>query len=259
MLGRRRELILIIGGLIGLNLLLGWFLGRLWKDYRSRTQWLYAGTSAQSRAPLAAGSNRTGQPQSFVEIVGRDVFSPLRGSPPPQPPEAANAPKLPILFGTMNLGSGRFALMAPGDQASPVSKRVLPGEEIGGYKLVSIGTSNVVLEWQEKKITLDISESARHVPGIVEKTASPSLHPAPMTMAGSTTSSATTVAPFTVGPSASAARSSMPGAFPDVPEGTVVDGKRKVLVPTPFGPVVQWQEVGQPPAQAAQPAGGPNK
>jgi hypothetical protein len=259
MLGRHREQILIIGGLIGLNVLLSWFLGRLWKDYRSRTQWLYAGASAPSRAPLAAGSNRTEQPQSFVEIVDRNVFSPLRGSPPPQPAEAANAPKLPILFGTMNLGSGRFALMAPGDQASPVSKRVLPGEEIGGYKLVSIGTSNVVLEWQEKKITLDISESARLVPGIVEKTASPSLHPAPMTTAGSTTGLGTTVAPLVVGPTASAARSSMPGAFPDVPEGTLVGGKRKVVVPTPFGPLVQWEDVGQPAAQVAQPTGGPNK
>ena len=259
MLDRRREQILIIGGLIGLNLLLGWFLGRLWKDYRSRTQWLYVGASTQSRALLAAGSIRTGQPQSFVEIVDRNVFNPLRGSPPPQSPEAVNAPKLPILFGTMNLGSGWFALMAPGDQVPLVSKRVLPGEEIGGYKLVSIGTANVVLEWQEKKITLDISESARHVPGIVEKTAGPSMRPAPTTIVGSTTSSGTTVAPLTVGSSASAARSSMPGAFPDVPEGTVVGGKRKVVVPTPFGPVVQWQEVGQPPAQAAQPAGGPNK
>jgi hypothetical protein len=194
-----------------------------------------------------------------VEIVERNVFSPLRGSPPPQPPEAANAPKLPILFGTMDLGSGRFALMAPGDQASPVSKRVLPGEEIGGYKLVSIGTSDVLLEWQEKKITLDISESARPVPGMVEKTAAPGLHPAPMSITGSTASSGTTVAPLIVGPTAPAARSSMPGGFPDVPIGTVVGGKRKVVVQTPFGPAEQWQEVGQPGAQATQPTGGPNK
>lgn len=259
MLGRRREQILIIGGLIGLNILLGWVLGRLWKDYRSRTQWLYAGAPAQSLAPLAAGSNQAGQPQSFVEIVDRNVFSPLRGSPPPQPQEEAKAPKLPTLFGTMNLGDGRFALMAPGDQPSPVGKRVLPGEEIGGYKLVSIGTANVVLEWQEKKITLDISESTRHVPGIVEKTANPSPHPSPITTAGSTVNAGTTVAPLSGGASTSAARSSPRGAFPDVPEGTVVGGKRKVVVQTPFGPVVQWQEVGQPASQAPQQTGGPNK
>ena len=195
MLARRREQILIIVGLIGLNILLGWFMGRLWKDYRSRTQWLYAGASAQPPATRAAGSNQAGQPQSFVEIVDRNVFSPLRGNRPPQPQEEAKAPKLPLLFGTMNLGNGRFALMAPGDQPSSVSKRVLPGEEIGGYKLVSIGTSNVVLEWQEKKITLDISESARRAPGNVEKTANASLRSAPGSTAGSAPTPVMTVGP----------------------------------------------------------------
>jgi hypothetical protein len=259
MLARRREQILIIAGLLGVNILLGWFLVRLWKDYRSRTQWLYSAAPVQPPATLAAGPNQAGQPQSFVEIVDRNVFSPLRGRPP-QSQEDAKAPKPPILFGTMDLGNGWFALMAPGDQPSPVSKRVLPGEEIGGYKLVSIGTSNVVIEWQEKKITLDISESAPRVPGSVEKTAGASARPVP----GATTASAPTPV-RTVGAvsegaaSVSAARSTPPGASPDVPAGTVVGGKRKVLVPTPFGPSVQWQDVAPAGSQAPQQTGGPNK
>jgi hypothetical protein len=256
MLARRREQILIIVGLVGLNILLSWCLGRLWKDYRNRTQWLYAGAPAQPPATLVAGPNQAGQPQSFVEIVDRNVFSPLRGSPLPQSQEEAKAPKPPFLFGTMNLGNGWFALMAPGDQPSPVSKRVLPGEEIGGYKLVSIGASNVVLEWQEKKITLDISESARRVPGNVERTASASPRPAP----GSAPSPVRSIAPvFGGAASVPAPRLGPPGVSPDAPPGTVVGGKRKVLVQTPFGPLVQWEDVGQPGSQAPQPTGGPNK
>ena len=258
MLARRREQILIIVGLIGLNILLGWFTGRLWNDYRSRTQWLYTGALAQPLAAPAASPNQTGQPQSFVEIVDRSVFSPLRGSRPPQPQEEAKPPKPPLLFGTMNLGNGWFALMAPGDPPSPVSKRVLPGEEIGGYKLVSIGTSNVVLGWQEKKITLDISESAGRVRGIGEKTASARL--APVSRAGTAPNQVTTVAPVSGrGPSPPAPGSGTPGASPDAPLGTVVGGRRKVLVPTPFGPMVQWREVGQPGSEAPQPSGNPNK
>jgi hypothetical protein len=57
MLGRRREQILIIAALIGLNLVLGWRLGLLWKDYRSRIRWLSAGPAAQRGPTLAAGSN----------------------------------------------------------------------------------------------------------------------------------------------------------------------------------------------------------
>jgi hypothetical protein len=259
MLARRREQILILFGLVGLNILLGWFLAQRWKDHRSRTELLYASAPAQPLATPAAGLNRgAGQPQSFVEIVDRNVFSPLRGSQPPQPQEEAKAPRPPLLFGTMNLGDGWFALMAPGDQPSPASKRVLPGEEIGGYKLVSIGTSNVVIEWQEKKITLDISESARRGP--IEKTASPSVRAAPVTTAGSAPSPMTPVAPFAGGAGfTSHAQSAPPGASPDVPPGTIIGGKQKVLVPTPFGMRPAWQDVGQAGSQAPNQTGSPNK
>jgi hypothetical protein len=258
MLGRRREQILIIGGLIGLNVLLGWFLGRLWKDYRSRTEWLSAGVVAQRAPTLSAGSNQPAQPQSFVEIVDRNIFTPLRGSQPPQPQEEAKAPKLPLLFGTMNLGEGRFALMSPGDESPPVSKRVLPGEEIGGYKLVSIGTSNVVVERQEKKITLEIAEPASRGPGTAERTAN--VRPGVGTTAASTPNPVMTVGSVSGGATPAGAVNLRPsGLPPDVPEGTIVGGKRKVLVQTPFGPVVQWQDVAPSGSQPAQQTGGPNK
>jgi len=261
MLARRREQILIIAGLIGLNILLSWFLGRFWKDYRSRSQWLEVAAPAQPRATMATGPSRAGEPQSFVEIVDRNVFSPLRGSPPSQPQDEAKAPKLPFLFGTMNLGNGWFALMAPGDQASPASKRVLPGEEIGGYKLVSIGASNVVIEWQEKKITLDISESARRVPGKIEKTASGGARVAPVSTSGSfAPTTGRTTAPVSVaGAPPPVDQFAPPGAPPDAPPGTVVGGKRKVLVPTPFGSFAQWEDVGPAGSQTPQQTGGPNK
>jgi hypothetical protein len=260
MLGRRREQIFIIGGLIGLNVLLGWLLGRLWKDYRSRTEWLSAGVAAERAPSLAAGSNQPAQPQSFVEIVDRNVFSPLRGRQPAQPQEQAEAraPKLPLLFGTMNLGEGRFALMSPGDQSPPISKRVLPGEEIGGYKLVSIGTSNVVVEWQEKKITVEIAEPASRGPGTAERTAN--VHPSVGTTAASTPGQVMTVGSVSGGATPARAINPRPPGPPlDVPEGTIVGGKRKVVVQTPFGPVVQWQDVAPSGTQPTQQSAAPNK
>jgi len=257
MLGRRREQILIIAGLLGLNILLGWFLGEAWKDYRASIQRLAAGVEVQRAPGHAAVANQPGQPQSFVGIVDRNVFSPLRGNQPPQPQEEAKAPKLPILFGTMNLGDGRFALMSSGEESPPLSKRVLPGEEIGGYKLVSIGTSNVVLEWKEKKVTLEITEPAKRGGGTTERT--PNVRSA-AAASGAIAPRATTVGPAPGGAaSAAAARLEPPGAPPDAPLGTVVGGKKKVLLPTPFGTLVQWQDVGPSPPQAPQQNAAPNK
>jgi hypothetical protein len=257
MLGRKRELILIVSGLIALNVLLGWLLVGRWKEYRNSIQWLSQGVAPQRALASATGSNQTGQPSSFVDIVDRNVFSPLRGSVPAQVQEVAKAPRLPVLFGTMNLGSGRFALMSPGDQSPPLSKRVLPGGEIGGYKLVSIGTSNVVVEWQDKRITLEIAPPAPRAPGTIERT--PNVHTGPATAAAGAPGAVPVAVPDT-GPGASAtARTGQPGSPPDVPVGTIVGGKRKVLVPTPFGPVVQWQDVNPNGSQTPQQTGAPNK
>jgi hypothetical protein len=257
MFGRRRELIFTIGGLIALNVLLCWLLVGRWKEYRSSIQWLSRGVATQHAPASAAGLNRPAQPPSFANIVDRDVFSPLRGSAPAQAQADVKVPRPPVLFGTMDLGSGRFALMSPGDQSPPLSKRVLPGGEIGGYKLVSIGTSNVVVEWQDKRITLEIAPPAPRVPGTIERT--PNVRTGPATAAAGAPGAAPVVVPNTGLGASATARSGQPGSPPDVPVGTVVGGKRKILVPTPFGPVVQWEDVNPAGSQTPQQTGAPNK
>jgi len=256
MLGRRREQILILGALIGLNILLGWFLVLCWKEYRARTQWLSRTPAAQHALAGGRGVGLARQVQSFVEIVDRNLFSPLRGAAPPQPAEAAKAPKLPILFGTMDLGNGRFALMSPADQSPPLSKRILPGEDIGGYKLLTVGASNVVLEWQEQQITLEITEPTSHSPSNVERTAN--LRSG--ATGGGTPSQVSTVGSVSGGANPSTAASlGAPAGPQDVPAGTVVGGKRKVVVQTPFGSSVQWQDVGPAKSQEPQQAVPPPK
>jgi hypothetical protein len=114
----------------------------------------------------------------------------------------------------------------------------------------------VVIGWQEKKITLEISESARQAP--FEKTANASPRPAPVTTAGSAPNPVTTVSPRVGGAGlTSPARSAPPGASPDVPPGTIIGGKQKVLVQTPWGSLAVWQDVGGAGSQA--PPGSPNK
>jgi hypothetical protein len=256
MLARRREQIIVLLGLLGLNLGLAWSLERYWKDYRSRTQWVYAqpapvtstSPSELSRAPAAA--------QSFAEIVNRTIFRPERTNEVAT--ESAKAPELPLLYGTMNLGDGLFAMMAPGDQLTGLSKRVFPGDEIGGYKLVSIARSQVVVEWGEKKVTIDVSESARRVPRVIEKTAKTAATSPP----GASSSAGTGSQATTVGSAASrsvvvgsgkssgafAGFNAPPAAPPDAPVGAVVGGKRKVMRMSMMGPTYWWEDAEQPKA-----------
>ena len=257
MLARRREQIYLVLGHIGVNILLGWLLARLWKDYRRRVEWLYVSAPAEPLStPAASPTYKGGTPQSFVEIVDRNVFSPLRGVQPPQPVEAPKAPPLPLLFGTMNLGNGRFAVMAPGGQATAGSKQVLLGEEIGGYKLVSVNTSTVVVQWQDTKTTLEISSPTSRVPGMIEKTVSASVHQAPITTVGSVPGRST-AAPTPFGGAAINSAARTPGS--DVPPGTVINGKKKVLLPTPFGVKTLWVDVGTTGTESTNQATGPNK
>ena len=253
MLTGRREQIVLLLCLVVANVALGWHLGRLWREYRSRTRWIYATAATEAAAVPAVDSAQPLMSQNFADIVDRNLFSPQRTNQPPQTAQEVKPPELPLLYGSMNLGKGWFALMAPGGEASPVPKRVVPGDEIGGYKLVSIAVSQVVLNWQGKQVTVDVSESARRVPRIVERAAAPE---------GASGRSQPGPAPAATGRgpvisvSGSAEKDhvnepwSPPGAKPDTPEGTVIDGRRKVVVDTPFGKQIEWQLVNPSEPQA---------
>jgi len=253
-LTRRRERIIVFVGLLTLNLGFGWMLSRYRKDYRSRTQWLYAQrtigpvTEARTLGTSAAA-------QSFTEIVNRTIFRPERTNEPPA--ETVKIPELPLLYGTMNLGDGVFAMMAAGDQANALSKPVHPGEEVGGFKLVSIGDSQVVVAWGEKQFTVNVWESARKLPGIVDKPAPTG--PSTQSTSGGVsrvTSSGGSPAPAVVAGSTRAKTgfpgfNAPPGASADAPAGTIMGGKRKIVVQTPFGPTVRWDDV-EPGKDSAQ-------
>jgi hypothetical protein len=248
MLSRRREQFIVFLGLVAVNAALGRYLYRQGRDYQGRTQWIYGGVAQAEGSALPTRQARNVEAQSFAEIVNRSLFRQDRGNE--SPTESAKVPELPFLYGTMNLGNGSFALMAAGDQPTGLSKRVFPGEEIGGYKLVSIAGSQVVVEWGEKKVTIDVSESARRVPRVIEKTQNTvaTSPPVASSSAGSG-SQVTTVTPSsrsrtdarkTSGP---AGYNAPPGAPVDAPAGTIIGGKRKV-VQRLFGmEKVYWEDV----------------
>lgn len=265
MLIRRREQWVLLLGILVLNGLLVWKLRKLWGDYRSRTEWIYRGVAAE-KTTASEGTPSGPQPaQTFAEIVNRNLFRPDRSNE--SPAETVKAPPLPLFYGSMNLGAGEFAMMTPGDQPTALERRVALGEEVGGYKLESIAGTRVVVVWGEKKFTITASESARRVPPVLSRTeAPPPPRPSPAQASGTSpvTSVASSPAPTGVtagggdsrNRAAYAGYNAPPGAPPDAPAGTIINGRKKYVTPTPFGTQVFWQDVEQ---TSAQPAAGNDK
>jgi len=255
MFTRRREQIIVLLGLLALNGGLAWLLSHYWRDYHTRVQWIYA--RRPSEAEAASASPRVPAGETYTAIVDHNLFRPDRANVGPA--EAPKMPDLPLLYGTMNLGAGTFAMMATADQTNGTSKPVHVGEEIGGFKLVSIADSQVVVGWGEKRFTVNVWESARRVPRVVDRTgATPAAAPA------ATQSAAVAGAPRTAGATAVPVVAgndqqktgfvgfyAPPGAPADAPVGTVFGGKRKEAVQTMFGTTYRWVDAG--PAQSNTP------
>jgi hypothetical protein len=247
MFSRRREQLVLFLGLAVISAALGWYLVRQGRDYEARTQWMYHGVKAVESSVRASRPPQKMTEQNFSDIVTHNLFRPDRSNA--SPTEAAKMPEPPILYGTMNLGDGTFALMAAGNSASAPSKRVVPGDEIGGYKLVSIAGSKVVVEWGGKQTTIDVEESAQRAPRVAAATAPPprAAEPRAVSTAGARV---TAVAPSSGSSGASGGKSAgftgfnaPPGAPPNAPPGTVFEGKKKVVRQTMFGPSVWWEDV----------------
>ncbi len=268
MLARRREQILLLIGLGVVNGLLAWRAGQLWSAYRHRVQQVYGVTNPAAIAPgqLTLVRSYPSGPQSFAAIVDHDLFQPDRNV---KRVGEAKRPALPVLYGSMNLGDGWFALMAPGDQPSSLPKKVLPGDDIGGYKLVSIGNSRVVVEWSGQQFPVDEGETSRHGSPTSEQASGAPLpasgSPRPVAAAANraqVTVIGETAPASPTGPASGegenkfspAGYNAPPGAPADAPEGTVIGGKRKVVTRSPFGTSVFWVDVPKPAPQRASEA-----
>ncbi len=251
MLSRRREQIVVLFALIAVNLGLGWSMRRSWADYRARTQWIYGqglpGEAPASNAPAVS----TPPAQSFAEIVNRNLFRPERTNE--LATESAKMPDLPILYGTMNLGNGMFAVMAPGDKPAGVSRQVFPGQEVGGFKLVSVANSQVEVAWHDKKFTIDVWESSRRLPRVVDTTAAshPGTTTAPAPAPAAAPSRVTIVPPASSSANLEELRKKFTpagfnapaGAPLDAPDGFVLGGRRKHVEKTMMGDKVWWEDI----------------
>lgn len=178
---------------------------------------------------LAAGYSLI--PQKFLFDPSRNstVVEVVVVTPPPPP---RPMPALPRFHGEMNLG-GIMAVLS--ETPNSPQKFMKPGETIGEFKLLDVNTQELVFEWDGQTIHKGLNELTDRGAAPGDSRGSSAAPPAPAP-----------VLQTPLGPGAATpqgARLCIPND--STPEGTVVDGFRKVSLPTPFGVSCRWDPVGK--------------
>ena len=185
-------------------------------------------------------------PAGYAAIAEETLFDRSRNpnvpvevpaAPPPKP-----MPPLPLYHGQMNIGTGPMAILSV--TATSAHQGLHAGETIGQFKLVDVTSDEITLEWEGKTIRKNVDE-------LLDRSASQ--QQAAVTAARTDQPAAPAALPP---PPAAAKTATGPGADTgagfkrcepndSTPAGTVVDGFRKVINPTPFGEACRWDPVGR--------------
>lgn len=233
---------------ISINLLLlcsaaflGYELRSQWNRYRSDHDiTLLKSGSGVAESSSKTGINSAGVP-NYAAIVDNDLFSADRTSviPIEAPAESVKpaAPK-PILMGTMRLDEDEFALMVSDSPKESTSyKRLKVGDALDGYTLVKILDQKVMMssEGKDVEVRLSVNEPSKMVARDTQSGAS---------AAAGAVGQVTSVGSGTPGVSAGGGTvTNQPLPKGTIPVGTILNGRRKKLVPSPFGMMETWEEV----------------
>ena len=147
--------------------------------------WLAAGISATWRSNHAryeqfvtsaatpwAGVSKAGMPgtglatvpASYSVLLAHNLFSSDRNNNQALASVSNGRPPVPLVIGTVNLGSGPVALMAESRKAAKGTfRRLKVGDEIGGYRVAEIAEHQVIIEFEGQKTAIDVYESAENV------------------------------------------------------------------------------------------------
>jgi len=173
--------------------------------------------------------NFSGIPDNHPFHIERNNVIPP--DPPPEMQAKVTAPK-PVLMGTMGFSGNSYALMVSSlSREAAVYKKVKVGEILDGYTLVKILPDKVVMRVDGNELDVRLDDQPR---------------PKPQAPAYAGAADAANRVASMDGPGAASAnigRADVRPAPQDVPEGTIVNGKRKRLVASPFGPTIVWEDV----------------
>jgi len=173
----------------------------------------------------------------YNDIAQKMLFSKDRNAvvvvEPPPAPKPIPMPPLPLFHGLMDLGDGPIAIMSMGPKGP--HRDYQPGDTVGPFKLVAVNNDELVLEWEGQTVTKKVDE-------ILDRGSGAPPAPGPPAAAATAAPPPPVVARAPAAPGGDLSpgiKGCQPGDTS--PAGTVADGFRKVIKPTPFGARCFWE------------------
>ena len=180
----------------------------------------------------------------FADVAMKNLFSKDRNPnvivDPSAPAACKPQPPFPVAHGVM-LWDGVPPTIVLSEKAGGPQKGYHPGDTIGPWKIVSVDNSYADFEWDGKEFKKRIDELIDRTPIAQAEPPAPASAPAnappkPATQTLSNNSHSGPGSDTGSGYKACVAGDSSPN-------GTVVDGMKKVLTATPFGSGCTWEPV----------------
>lgn len=192
-------------------------------------------------------------PSNYRGIVEHHLFHFHRNNLIPEDPRPVEVvavetkvvkPK-PVLMGTMGFGKNTYALMVSRESVGKTKlyRRIKIGQSMDGFTLVRILMDKVVMQSEDGVVEIRIDDGSKSVPQSRSRKPK-SRRTAHKTVRGigTTRSTRSTVSSSPRKKPSNNNNQGMPPTT-SVPVGTVVNGKRLVEVPSPFGPTRTWVDV----------------
>ena len=198
---------------------------------------------------------QSSSPSNYKGIVEHHLFHFHRNNLIPKDPRPVEVavvetkvvkPK-PVLMGTMGFGKNTYALMVSRESVGKTKlyRRVKIGQSMDGFTLVRILMDKVVMQSEDGVVEIRIDDGSKNVPQSRSRKPK-SRRTARKTVRGiGTTRSARSTVSSSSSRRKERSSKNNQGMPPttSVPVGTVVNGKRLVEVPSPFGPTRTWVDV----------------
>lgn len=176
---------------------------------------------------------------SYADIAEKMLFARDRNPTvvvevKPEPPKPM--PKLPALYGVMNLLDGTTAIMSEKPEMKHVGVR--PGDKIGEFTLVAVDRDEITFAWEGKEVTRKIDAMIDRAGPVQPAPAGVAPRSGPAVVAAPPQASQKRGEPAPGVEVAKGIRACQPGD--GSPAGTVADGYKKLVTPTPFGDSCRW-------------------